>query len=82
MVLLTGFTDGKYFRKGARLQWFEPDNIKQVVFCPASVMIVDKLVKEPKMVWAGAFEEYGYTNPITDPSVLKFRVIEPPHKLK
>ena len=81
-VIFTGFINGNNFSKNVRLQWFEPDKIKQVVFYPASVMIVEKLVKEPKTVWAGAFEEYGYTNPLTDPSVVKFRIIEPFYRLK
>jgi len=81
-MTFTGFADGKDFRKTSRVQWFEPEKIEQVVFYPGSVMIVKKIVSEPKTVWAGAFEEYGYTNPMVDPKLVKFRIVEPLYKLK
>jgi hypothetical protein len=81
-MLFTDFADGKRFRQGSRIQWFDPKKIRQVVFYPASVIIVEKIISEPKAVWAGAFEEYGYTNPMTDPAVVKFRVVEPLYQLR
>lgn len=81
-AVFTGFRDGKNFSNQVRLQWVDPDQIKHVLLYPASVMIVEQVVKAPKTVWAGAFEEYGYTTPMTDSSVVKFRVIEPLYKLK
>lgn len=81
-AVCTGFRDGKSFSPHVRLQWVDPTQIKHVLLYPASVMIVEQVIKKPKTVWAGAFEEYGYTNPMTDPSVIKFRVVEPLYKLK
>lgn len=78
----TGFADGKNFRKGQRLQWFSPKEISKVILYPASVVIVNRIVSKPKGVWAGAFEEYGYTSPMTDPAVVKFRVVESLYQLK
>lgn len=81
-AVFTGFRDGKNFSRQVRLQWVDPNQLKHMLLYPASVLIVEKLVKEPKTVWAGAFEEYGYTNPLMDPSVIKFRIVEPLYKLK
>jgi hypothetical protein len=81
-MLFTDFVNGESFREGSRIQWFDPKKIKQVLLYPASVLIVEKIIGDPKTVWAGAFEEYGYTNPMTDPTVVKFRVVEPLYQLK
>ncbi|WP_310393952.1 hypothetical protein [Hymenobacter sp.] len=81
-MVFAGFTNEDAFKKAGHFQWFNFNQIKDTIPYPASVMIVEKLVKKPKTLWAGAFEEYGYTNPITNPSVIKFRIIEPIYKLK
>ena len=81
-LVFTGFSNGKEFNKAGRFQWCNPDEVKSIVPYPASVMIVEQIIRKPKVLWAGAFEEYGYTNPMTDPSVIKFRVVEPFYKLK
>ena len=76
----TGFLDGKDFSQIASFKWFDTKDIEKVILYPASAMIVKQIIQYPKTVWSAAFEEYGYTNPMTDPSKIKFRVIEPFYK--
>jgi hypothetical protein len=63
-------------------KWFSLAEAKKVIPYPASVQIIEKLSSEPEHVWGAAFEEYGYTSPMTDRSAVKFRVLEDFYVLK
>lgn len=76
----SGFINGKNFDQAAQYKWVDVKDVRKTIFYPASVMIVEKIMQEPKTVWAAAFEEFGYTNPMIDASKVKFRVIEPFYK--
>jgi len=56
-------------------KWFSLENRLKEIKHPASVKIVEKIMKSPKNVWAATFEEYGYTNPV-DTSKIKLRLVE------
>lgn len=77
----SNFINGKNFNQAAQYKWVNIKDVRKTVFYPASVMIVEKIMQEPKTIWAAAFEEFGYTNPMVDASKVKFRVIEPFYKL-
>ena len=77
-----GFLDGKALKDSVKSKWFSLAEVKKVVPYPASVQIVDKLSRQPEHVWAAAFEEYGYTSPMTDRTAVKFRVLEDFYELK
>ena len=62
-------------------KWFSPAEATKVIPYPASVQIIDRLLRAPDHVWAAAFEEYGYTSPMTDRTVVKFRVLEDFYRL-
>jgi hypothetical protein len=76
------YLDGNGFKDGDKTKWFTLSEAKKVIPYPASVRIVEKLLREPAQVWGGAFEEYGYTSPMTDRSSVKFRIIEDFYRLK
>ncbi len=68
-----GLVDSSY-------KWFSyKDAIKEIPY-PASSMIVEKILLNPKIVWGATFEEYGYTNPV-DKSKIKFKILEDFFKL-
>jgi len=61
-------------------KWFSyKDAVGQIPY-PASAMIVEKILSQPKTVWGATFEEYGYTNPV-DRSKIKFKILEDFFKL-
>ncbi|HEV2841020.1 MAG TPA: hypothetical protein VGW39_06840 [Chthoniobacterales bacterium] len=70
------YIDGAGFKEGEKTKWFSLTEAKKVIPYPASVLIVEKLLDQPERVWGGAFEEYGYTSPMTDRAAVKFRIIE------
>lgn len=76
------YLDGTGFKDGAKSKWFNLIEAKKVIPYPASVLIVEKLLGQPERVWGGAFEEYGYTSPMTDRAAVKFRIIEDFYSLK
>lgn len=73
---------GTGLKDGEKTKWFGLTEAKKVIPYPASVLIVDKLLGQPERVWGGAFEEYGYTSPMTDRAAIKFRIIEDFYPLK
>ena len=77
-----GYIDGKGFRDREKMKWFSFSEAKKIILYPASILIVGKLLREPTRVWGGAFEEYGYTSPMTDRGAVKFRIIEDFYRLK
>lgn len=77
-----GYIDGKGFKDGEKTRWFGFSEAKKVIPYPASVRIVEKLLGEPTTIWGGAFEEHGYTSPMTERTVVKFRIIEDFYQLK
>jgi hypothetical protein len=76
------YIDGKGFKDRQKTKWFSLSEAKKIILYPASILIVEKLVREPTRVWGGAFEEYGYTSPMTDRGAVKFRIIEDFYRLK
>lgn len=76
------YLDGTGLKEGDKAKWFTLSKAKKVIPYPASVRIIEKLLREPAQVWGGAFEEYGYTSPMTDRSSVKFRIIEDFYRLK
>jgi metallo-beta-lactamase class B len=76
------YINSKGFTDGTKTKWFSLREAKKVIPYPASVRIVEKLLRDPARVWGGAFEEYGYTSPMTDPGAVKFRIIEDFYQLK
>lgn len=56
-------------------KWVDIQDAVTLIPYPASSMIVEQVLKHPKVVWGATFEEYGYTNPV-DTSKITFRIIE------
>lgn len=69
----TGLTDPLY-------KWFSYQEAIHEIPYPASSMIVEKILLQPKVMWGATFEEYGYTNPV-DRSKIKFKILEDFFKL-
>jgi len=61
-------------------KWFSLNNALKEIKYPASIKIVERIMKKRKQVWAATFEEYEYTNPV-DINKIKFRIIEDFSKL-
>ncbi len=76
------FLGGSAFKDAHKTKWFSLAEAKKVIPYPASVLIVEKLLSEPERVWGGAFEESGYTSPMTDRGAVKFRITENFYPLK
>lgn len=79
MAQLRGLLEGK--RDTPKSKWFSLADAKKVIPYPASVQIIERLFREPAHVWAAAFEEYGYTSPMTERTAVKFRVLEDFYRL-
>ncbi len=79
VVKFTKYVDNKGLADPA-YKWFSFKDAIQEIPYPASSMIVEKILFQPKVVWGGTFEEYGYTNPV-DKSKIKFKVLEDFFKL-
>ncbi|MBK9567259.1 MAG: hypothetical protein WAT22_09765 [Saprospiraceae bacterium] len=61
-------------------KWFSyKDAVKEIPY-PASSLIVEKILFQPKTVWGATFEEYGYTSPV-DRTKIKFKILEDFFKL-
>lgn len=69
----SGLADSSY-------KWFPYKEAVKTIPYPASAMIVEKILYQPKVVWGATFEEYGYTNPV-DKSKIKFKLLEDFFKL-
>lgn len=76
------YVNGKGFRDNQKTNWFGFYEAKKIILYPASILIVEKILREPSKVWGGAFEEYGYTSPMIDRNAVKFRIIENFYRLK
>jgi hypothetical protein len=63
-------------RDPVKSRWFSFDEARKAILYPASVRIVEKLTREPRQVWGGAFEEHGYASPMTPQTRVFFRVVE------
>ena len=62
-------------------RWVTGSDASRQIPYPASARIVERIVTQPKHVWGGTFEEYGYTSP-SDRSKIRFRVIEDFYRLE
>jgi hypothetical protein len=69
----TGLSDTLY-------KWFSYKEAIHEIPYPASSIIVEKILSNPKVVWGATFEEYGYTNPV-DRSKIQFNILEDFFKL-
>lgn len=78
---LRGSLEGSGVKVEAKTKWFSPAEATKAIPYRASVQIIEKLMREPEHVWAAAFEEHGYTSPMTDHTNVKFRVIEDFYRL-
>ena len=77
-----GFLETGSSKEVVKSNWFNLAEAKKVIPYPASVQILERLSRQPEHVWAAAFEEYGYTSPMTDRTAVKFRVLEDFYELK
>src|ERR1044072_3804762 len=77
-----GYVAAKGFADGEKAKWFSLTGASKVIPYPASVRIVEKLLRNPERIWAAAFEEYGYASPMTDRASVKFRIIEDFYQLR
>ena len=74
VIKFTGYISGTQLADSS-YKWFSyKDAVKEIPY-PASAMIVEKILSQPKIVWGASFEEYGYTNPV-DRSKITFRILE------
>ncbi|MVT11994.1 NUDIX hydrolase [Chitinophaga tropicalis] len=79
IMQMEAYSNGQSFSDSS-YKWFSlPDAVKAIPY-PASAQILQKVMTQPAYVWAAAFEEYGYTNPV-DREKIKFRVLEDFYKL-
>lgn len=76
MAQFLSYLEGKSSKDTTKSKWFSLAEARKVIPYPASVQIIDRLLREPAHVWAAAFEEYGYTSPMTARPAVKFRVLE------
>ncbi|RZJ87655.1 MAG: NUDIX hydrolase [Hymenobacter sp.] len=74
VVHITGYTNGRGVADAA-YKWFPLRAALKEIKYPASALIVEKVLHNPKTVWSATFEEYGYTSPV-DVSRIKFRIVE------
>lgn len=77
-----GVPDARSSKDVVKSKWFSLAEAKKVIPYPASVQIIERLSRQPEHVWAAAFEEYGYTSPMTDRTAVKFRVLEDFYELR
>ncbi|RZK18842.1 MAG: hypothetical protein EOO56_15340 [Hymenobacter sp.] len=74
VVQATGYSNGLGVPDAA-YKWFPLQEALKEIKYPASALIVEKVLRNPKAVWSAAFEEYGYTNRV-EVSKIKFKIVE------